>query len=119
MGKRVIVGQVVDLVENGRLLINVNGREYGVYCVDGRYFALHNRCPHMGGPLCQGPVTGTTLPVEKGEMRLEYGRIGYIQRCGWHGWEFDIETGQCLSDKRLRVRTYSVSIENEQIVLDL
>ena len=37
-------------------IVTVAGREIGVFNVDGEYFALANRCPHEGGPLCQGRI---------------------------------------------------------------
>jgi nitrite reductase/ring-hydroxylating ferredoxin subunit len=39
--------------------------------------------------------------------------------CPWHGWEFDIETGQALVDPRVRAQTYPVTVEDEQIVISI
>ena len=44
--------------------------------VDGQFFALDGICPHQGGPLGKGYLTGRTLT------------------CPWHGWQFDVSTGQ-------------------------
>lgn len=72
--------------------------------------------PAQGGGLCRGPVTGTTLPADGFEFN--YGREGSILRCAWHGWEFDIESGQALIDPRIQARTYEVTIENgEEVVV--
>jgi nitrite reductase/ring-hydroxylating ferredoxin subunit len=100
-----------------RSLVEVDGKWVGVFCVDGRYYALHNRCPHMGGNLCQGPVTGTTLPTDG--FAFVYGRQGEIIRCAWHGWEFEITTGQCLIDAKTRARTYPVTVEDGQVVVHI
>ena len=41
-----------------------------------------------------------------------YTRKGEILRCAWHGWEFDVRTGQSWCDPtRVRVRSYNVSVE--------
>jgi nitrite reductase/ring-hydroxylating ferredoxin subunit len=48
-----------------------------------------------------------------------YGREGRILRCAWHGWEFDIETGQALVDPRVRAQTYPVTVEEEQVVVSI
>jgi nitrite reductase (NADH) small subunit len=45
-----------------------------------------------------------------------YGRAGRILRCAWHGWEFDIETGQTLVDPRVRAQTYPVTVEEEIVI---
>ena len=106
-----------DLQPGERRLVTVDGKPIGIFNVGGSYFALHNRCPHMAGNLCQGPVTGTALPTDKTEF--VYGQAGQIIRCAWHGWEFDIKTGQCLVDRRVRARTYRVTVENNQLVVHI
>ena len=42
-----------------------------------------------------------------------------VVRCPWHKWEFDIETGRCLVDEKLRVRRYDIRIEGDEIVVTL
>ena len=97
-----------DLPPGARTVREVDGMTVGVFNVDGRLYALHNRCPHRGGALCRGPVTGTALPTE--DFRYVYGREGEIVRCAWHGWEFEIATGRSLVDPRIRARTYPVEV---------
>jgi nitrite reductase/ring-hydroxylating ferredoxin subunit len=81
----------------------------GVFNVGGRYFALQNRCPHRGGALCAGPVTGTALQTD--DFRYVYGREGEIVRCAWHGWEFEIETGRSLVDPSIKAKTFPVEVD--------
>lgn len=114
-GKQQFPVGLADLAPGEKRIVEVNGRNIGIFNVDGDYYALHNRCPHMGGNLCEGPVTGTTLYTEKTEF--VYGRHDEIVRCGWHGWEYEIKTGKCLVHDRLRVRTYKVTIEEGQLIL--
>ena|SRR5215213_3008155 len=115
--KRHVVARAIDLPRGARLIVELDGRSVGVFNVKGRFFALHNRCPHNGGALCRGPLTGTALPTS--DFTYAYGREGCILRCAWHGWEFDIETGQALADPRVRARTYQVTIENGDIVVHI
>jgi nitrite reductase/ring-hydroxylating ferredoxin subunit len=89
--------------------VTLEGRSIGVFNVGGEFFALRNACPHQGGPLCEGVLTGFMAPGAPGEYR--YSRRGEILRCPWHGWEFDIRTGQSYFDpSRTRVRTYPTEI---------
>jgi 3-phenylpropionate/trans-cinnamate dioxygenase ferredoxin subunit len=45
--------------------------------------------------------------------RRAFSRVGELLRCGWHGWEFDMRTGQSWFDpKRVKVRTCPVVIED-------
>jgi len=107
-----------DLAPGERLIVDVEGRSIGVFNVAGQFFALHNRCPHVGGALCEGPLTGTTLPAQqRGEY--VYGREGRILRCAWHGWEFEVETGRCLSDAKVRAKTFTVTVEAGDVILHL
>ncbi len=76
-------------------IVTVAGREIGIFNVKDEFFALIvNRCPHEGAPLCIGPIVGRFTADRPGEYRLE--RHGEMLRCPWHGWEFDIKTGQSL-----------------------
>jgi len=69
-----------------------------------------NRCPHQGAALCEGPLIGLAQSSDPGEIK--YTRLGEIIRCPWHGWEFDIRTGQSYCEpKRFRTRAYPVSVE--------
>ena len=112
--KRFEVGQA-DLQPGQRRLVDVEGKSIGICYVNGDYYALHNRCPHLAGAWCAGPVTGTALPVDGYEY--VYGRAGEILRCAWHGWEFEIASGQCLSDPKMRARTYQVAVEDGHLIL--
>lgn len=81
-----------------------------MFNVGGEFFALRSRCPHQGGPLCEGRLSGFLRSPRPGEY--EYSRKGEILRCPWHGWEFDVRTGQSWFDPQLTgVRRYEVTVE--------
>jgi nitrite reductase/ring-hydroxylating ferredoxin subunit len=107
-----VVAAAADIPPGGRKIVEVAGRSIGVFNLDGTFYALRNRCPHQGGPLCEGPLWGHLTARVPGEF--EYRRGGIVS-CGWHGWEFDIRTGQSWCEPaRLRVRAYEVSVEPGQ-----
>ena len=104
------VCRVEDLPPGGRKIVDVAGRSIGVFNIAGELHAIRNSCPHQQAPLCEGTVSGTTLPGTVGEFR--YGCEGRIIRCPWHGWEFDLTTGQSVfNPHRCRVRSYDVRVE--------
>ena len=72
--------------------VRIQGREIGIFNVDGNLHAVLNRCPHRGGELCKGDVLGFVNAERPGEVRLD-ATVKFIV-CPWHGWEFDIETGE-------------------------
>ena len=104
------VGPIADFPVGSHRVVTIRNVQIGVFNVDGEYFALRNSCPHEGGPLCRGVLCGEVTSEMPGEYR--YGRAGQILRCPWHGWEFDVRTGQSWFDPRkVRVRRYEVTIE--------
>ena len=94
-------------------IVRLESRSIGIFNVDGAYHALLNVCPHRGAALCEGPVSGTTCPTDGRDF--VYGRANEIIRCAWHGWEFDIRTGEFLVNPRIKARTYPVTVEEEAI----
>lgn len=105
-----VVAEVGEIPPGGRKIVEVAGRSIGVFNVGGEFFALRNRCPHQGGPLCQGKLWGVIDATVPGDVR--FSREGEILTCAWHGWEFDIRTGQSWCDPaKLRVRSYEVRVE--------
>ena len=104
-----LVAAVDEIPDGSRKLLTVAGRSIGVFHVNGEYFALRNRCPHQGGPLCQGKLGSWIDSPRPGEYNLS--RPDEIIRCPWHGWEFDLRTGQSYWDpQHQRVRPYAVQL---------
>ena len=104
-----IVATVAEIPPGQRKIVEVNGISIGVFNVHGTYYALKNSCPHQGGELCRGPISGFVSSSGPGDY--SYSRHGEIIRCPWHGWEFDIRTGQSWFDpRRVRVRRYDVTV---------
>ena len=107
---RHVVAAVGEIAEGERKLVTLEGREIGVFNVKGEFYALLNKCPHSGAELCRGVVIGLAQSDEPGEYKIT--RPGEFLRCPWHGWEFDIRTGQSWFDpKKVRTRAYKTSIE--------
>jgi nitrite reductase/ring-hydroxylating ferredoxin subunit len=93
-GRAVTVGRVEDVpAGRGATVQLLNGRELALYNVEGRFYAIENFCPHKGAPLADGRLCGAAV------------------ECDWHGWRFDLSTGECLTN-RSSVETYEVLIED-------
>jgi nitrite reductase (NADH) small subunit len=115
---RVVVCPAEELPPDGHRTVTVDGRSIGVFNVGGTLYAIRNVCPHQGAELCRGTLGGTMLPSAPYEY--EYGLEGRVLRCPWHGWEFDLATGEKLFDPaaNARVKTYDVAVEDGNVVLD-
>jgi nitrite reductase/ring-hydroxylating ferredoxin subunit len=107
---RHVVATVGEIAPGKSKLVTVKGREIGLFNVEGRFYALANRCPHAGGALCEGAVVG--LVQSDGPGKYKIARQGEFLRCPWHGWEFEIATGQSWCDpKNLKIRQFPVAVE--------
>lgn len=110
------VGDAEEVRREGCRLVEVNGRTVGVISIDDEFFAVHDRCPHMGASMCRGTVSGTFLAA--GAHELVYGRHDRVIRCPWHGWEFDLETGRSLLEPDcVGLKVYPVTVEDGRVVL--
>src|SRR5262249_18970288 len=65
--------------------------------VGDEFYALHGHCMHLQGPLCEG--------------RLE----GYVLSCPWHGWQYDVRTGENEFDRAIKLDTYPVQVEDGEV----
>jgi nitrite reductase/ring-hydroxylating ferredoxin subunit len=107
---RHVVATVGEVAPGSNKLVTVKGRDIGIFNIKGEYFALANTCPHEGASLCKGKLVGLAESDEPGKYRLT--RHGELLKCPWHGWEFDVRTGQSWCDPHnTYVRQYAVSVE--------
>lgn len=105
---RHVVATTSEIPPGGRKLFTVKGRPITIFNLDNQFYGLMDRCPHQGGSLCAGIVTGLLQSNEPGQYT--YTRKGEFVRCPWHGWEFDIRTGQSYCDpEKIRSKSYTVS----------
>lgn len=99
-----------------RTLQTVEGREIAVFNVDGTFEAVANYCVHAGGPVCEGTLSGK-VSAEPGEWEWDWCKEGEILACPWHGWEFDIESGEFLADSRYSLITYDVDVVDDTVYI--
>lgn len=115
MPDRYKVADESKLSEDGsRVIVDIEGVEIAVFRIDGEYHALSNYCIHQGGPLCEGDLSGrNTVDRETWEWRYSHEEKNVL--CPWHGWMFDVTTGQSIDTDRYAIPTYDVEIENEEV----
>lgn len=107
---RRVVARASEVKPGSCKIVTVLGREVGLFNIGGEYFALSNRCPHKGAELCRGMIVALVGSSGPGTYHLS--RPGEFIRCPWHGWEFDIRTGQSWCDpKSVKARQFAVKVE--------
>jgi len=113
-----LAGTVSDFEDNHRRILTVNNREIVVFEHKGGYYALDNTCLHMGGPVGEGLILGkveAVLTQDKRWLGDRFSEDEFHLVCPWHGWEYDIETGECAGDKRKRLRKYKTEQRGDDV----
>jgi nitrite reductase/ring-hydroxylating ferredoxin subunit len=100
-------------------VVKAGRREIGIFNLDGTLYALPNLCTHQLGPLCKGKVSGTVICTRETKWKLQWGFDQEIVTCPWHGLEYHIPTGTCLAFPEIRLRSYEVWVEDEQVKVRL
>lgn len=107
---RHVVARVDEIAPGERKCVTLDGRGVIVFNVKGEFYALSETCPHKGGSLAKGIITG--LVQSEGPGDYQHSRAGEIVRCPWHQWEFDIKTGRSYCDpRRMRLMKFDVKVE--------
>lgn len=108
------VGPEADFEEGDTQVVEVGRAEVGVMKADGEFYALRNQCPHQGGPACEGLVEPRLVGEWGGPgKRVEqHYSDDYIVSCPWHGWSFDVETGEHIGDSNYILPSYDVVVKD-------
>jgi nitrite reductase/ring-hydroxylating ferredoxin subunit len=112
------VGKVAEFADGDRRIIFAGDNEIGVFRHDGQFYAYSNFCLHQGGPACEGltiaKVEERLLP-DKTSQGLYFSDKEMHFVCPWHGYEYDMKTGECVSDRKLKLRKYKVVEKGDEV----
>ena len=82
-------------------VITANGIQIALFNVGGAFYALDNTCSHRGGPLGDGMLSKNVVT------------------CPWHGWQYDITTGQCLTTAGIILKRFPTKVEGDDVLVDV
>jgi nitrite reductase/ring-hydroxylating ferredoxin subunit len=117
-----VVADADEVGPGERIVTELKGREIAVFNLDGEFHAYLNWCRHQGGPICEGNLTGTveaTYDRDSGETSLAWAREDEVLMCPWHGWEYDVTSGACLSKRTVELPCYPVEVQDGELVVTL
>jgi nitrite reductase/ring-hydroxylating ferredoxin subunit len=117
-----IICEEEEIEPGERILVELEGRDIAIFNVDGELFCYTNWCVHQAGPICQGTLSGTrkaSFDPKTLKTSLKWEKEGEIISCPWHGWEYDIKSGDCLSRTRRRLITHDVRRTDGTVVVDI
>lgn len=95
------VGSISALKRGDSILSPAGDTEVALFLCHGQVVATQGQCPHAQGPLHEGEVEGATLT------------------CPWHGWTFDLDTGDCAEDETMHLKRYPVRIDGDDVYVTL
>jgi 3-phenylpropionate/trans-cinnamate dioxygenase ferredoxin component len=101
MSEYVAVAQPEELTPGEGRVVEVNGNEVALFNLNGTFYAIDNVCVHQGGPLGEGVLEGEHVV------------------CPWHRWKYNVKSGVCEANPSVKVKTYSVKLEDGQIKVAL
>jgi nitrite reductase [NAD(P)H] small subunit len=95
-----IICSLTDIPRLGARVVNIDGEVIAVFrTADDKVFALHDKCPHKGGPLSQGIVAGTSVT------------------CPMHGWKIGLDSGEAQEPDVGRTPCLAVKLEHGEVWL--
>jgi ferredoxin-nitrite reductase len=89
-----------EIAEGSAKLFRAKGEEMAIFKNNGHLYGVQNICPHEGGQLCNGWIEG-------GEVV-----------CPLHGYKFDLKTGACSTDPKLKVKVFKLVAQGDQFTLE-
>src|SRR5215831_6208141 len=90
------VAKLSEFRDGDRRIVFIGDNEIGVFRHDGEFYAYSNFCLHQGGPACEG------LTIAKVEERLRPDKTSM----GLYFSEYDMKTGECVANRKLRLKKY-------------
>jgi nitrite reductase (NADH) small subunit/3-phenylpropionate/trans-cinnamate dioxygenase ferredoxin subunit len=97
MPKRVTVAKLADVPPGQCRAVEAEGVGVALCNVGGTVYALDNCCPHAGGPIGEGTIDGDCV------------------ECPWHGWRYNVKTGERPENPQIKVDCFPVHIEDDTI----
>ncbi|MGH7915174.1 MAG: Rieske (2Fe-2S) protein [Candidatus Binataceae bacterium] len=105
------VGKLSEFKEGDRRVVFLGDMEVGVFRQDGRFYAYSNTCLHQGGPACEGLIIAkveekVAADGTSGGLYFSPDELHFV--CPWHGYEYDLRTGEFVGNRRLKLKKFQV-----------
>lgn len=104
------VAKASELPDGDRRIVSTARDEIGVFNRGGAYYAYSNYCVHSGGPACEGILINKVQDIIADDRTYQGQTFSEEMHfvCPWHGYEYELETGRCVGDGRLKLKKYDV-----------
>lgn len=118
--REIMVGACSELADGDYRIIAIGELEVGIFRLGERLVAYENRCPHHGGPVCQGKLFNGVEEIimpDQTSRGLRFSKDRHVV-CPWHGYEFNLDTGRHPGDPRVRLRPIPVRVSGDGIYIE-
>ena len=112
------VGKISEFKDGDRRIVFAGDREIGVFRHAGAFYAYSNVCLHQSGPACEGLIIAKVeekIMPDKTSRGLHFSDTEMHFVCPWHGYEYDIKTGEFAGDRRQKLRKYDVIQKGDDV----
>jgi nitrite reductase/ring-hydroxylating ferredoxin subunit len=111
------VAKATEMKDGDRRIVVDGQKEVGVFFKDGSFYAYSNYCVHAGGPACEGILVNKVVDIINPDRTYEGQKFGDEVHfaCPWHGYEYDLKTGECIGDRKLKLRKYDIVQRGENV----
>jgi nitrite reductase/ring-hydroxylating ferredoxin subunit len=113
-----LVAKASEMKDGDRRIVFVGDNEIGVFRHEGKYYAYSNFCLHQGGPACEGLTIAKVeerLRPDKTSQGLYFSETQMNFVCPWHGMEYDMKTGECISDRKMKLKKFQVLEKGDEV----
>ena len=101
MSRSIRVAAVSDVPPGAAKEVMADDQVVALFNVEGTFYALDGVCPHAGGPLGEGTLRGSVVT------------------CPWHGWQFDVNSGENCLNRRMTHTSFAVKVEGDDVFVEL
>ena len=102
MAELITVAKTSEIGAGQAKAVEVKGQPVALFNIGGTFYAIDDTCTHVGGPLSEGELQGTTVT------------------CPWHGAQFDVASGKVLAPPAGEgVKSYRVHVQGDEIKLEV
>jgi len=117
----VFVAKISQFPDGERRIVRHGACEIGVFHWQGKFYAYENLCVHQGGPACEGLIVHKVEDVIGADrswigQKFSNDEVHFV--CPWHGYEYDLTTGECAADKNLKLKSFRIVRRGEDIYVD-
>ena len=106
----VFVAKAAELKDGDRRIVKTSRGEIGVFHHAGAYYAYANQCVHSGGPACEGILINKVVDLIAADRTYQGQTFSDEMHfvCPWHGYEYELGSGICVGDRRLKLKKYEI-----------